>query len=279
MLKVSVRVIVAVLALVISLLDFCASTEKIPRKWATFSANITGLSRYNVSNVDVKEEILCSILATKDGLATNLFCFGPKGCVFGQVYLPDVEGEQTPDYSCYYSQVCLHDNKTLHEGEVVPSPICLTCTKRGMVNLTNDVPPLTSCTPPFVQHPFGCMYFNLKTMTLCEARAYCQSLGAQLASPTTHDNFLALVAYLLATYGTTYQKPFWAGVYYINGNHSYESNGRWPGPDGQYEWFADQPNYGGQDCVRFSFPTTYRLADDFCTSKNAVICHAWNLEI
>ncbi|XP_047736328.1 uncharacterized protein LOC125177856, partial [Hyalella azteca] len=202
MLKMSVSTTVAAVSLML-LLDFCASTDNIPRKWAAFSANITSLSRYNVSDVDVKAEILCSILATKDGKA-NLFCFGPKGCVFGQVYLPDVEGAQTPGYSCYYSQVCLHDNKTLHEGEKIPGTICpnlnLTCTKRGMVTLANDVPPLTSCTPPFVQHPFGCMYFNQTKLTLCQARAYCQSLGAQLASPTTHDKFLALMAYLTATY-------------------------------------------------------------------------------
>ncbi|XP_047741508.1 uncharacterized protein LOC125179520 [Hyalella azteca] len=135
--KVSVRATVAVVTFVISLLDFCASTENIPRKWAAFSANITGLSSSNVSDVDVKEEILCSILATKDEKA-NLFCFGPEGCVFGHVYLPDVEGEQTPGYNCYYCHVCLHDNETLHEGEKVPDTFCpnlnLTCTKRGLVN-------------------------------------------------------------------------------------------------------------------------------------------------
>ncbi|XP_047736327.1 uncharacterized protein LOC125177855 [Hyalella azteca] len=122
------------------------------------------------------------------------------------------------------------------------------------------------------------MYFYLTaSLTLCQARAYCQSLGAQVASPTTHDNYLALMAYLNSK---SYWDPIWAGVYNINGTYSYESNGRWPGPDQQYEWGPNQPNRGLETCTIFRrVPSNYSLADDFCWRNSAVICHAWNLEL
>ncbi|KAF2349826.1 C-type lectin-like [Trinorchestia longiramus] len=214
--------------------------------------------------------------------SVNLMCHKSSTCIFAATDLPRAEGNQTEDFTCFYSQVCSYEGMLLKEGENVtaPDPECagtrtLTCSKYGMIPQGTSAL-RTTCTSPFTQYEFGCMYDSDFTGTYCEVRQYCENLGANLASPETAEDCTAMIEYYNANHGA--RSSYYVGLFKMDGVWRWPANQRDPGPTSTGNWGTGQPDGDGNAGVMYKDGSGgYSIGDTSDTIVTKVICHVWGL--
>ncbi|XP_047737567.1 uncharacterized protein LOC125178262, partial [Hyalella azteca] len=230
------------------------------KEWMPVSADPAVLSTFNGQNSSrvLRSRSLCwNWASTKDW--AFIACYIPLTNASGNCSLWDdkpirnglVDLTITPGSNClavFGTDACvLEGNSHLKVGETRANPLCPklqdTCLPSGMMDVDKSTVPLRNCTSPFTVSGGMClMVYTTNKKTWCDARAYCLSLGADLATARSDQDF-AQMQTLWKSYGMT-GEYLWVGSYKINGQWVWLNSYR--NPYTMPDWYPGQPD--GGDC-------------------------------
>ncbi|XP_047488910.1 attractin-like protein 1 [Penaeus chinensis] len=192
------------------------------------------------------------VLGAPSACACRNRCFVHLLCTAFTVHLP-ASGE----VNCFFSLA------NVTTGMMKPNASSWTFCKEGCAApaapAAVSTTPGPRCTGSFVDlGAIGCYHFHEATMSFASAQSYCQSLNADLATPSSLD---PLRQYLL---DNSYTGEYWVGLRRPNG----WIDGR---PDDPSEWDAGEPNDSGP-CARLRGSSNFKAADHGCDNSYKVIC-------
>ncbi|XP_047737132.1 uncharacterized protein LOC108669269 isoform X2 [Hyalella azteca] len=214
--------------------------------------------------------IACYIPLT--GLLGNCTLWDDKPIRNGQVNLTVSTGSNNC-MAVFGTDACvLPGNSLLKVGDTRANPFCTNlqeiCLPSGMMDV--NIAPLQNCTAPFTVSGGMCLMVSSLSnkKNWCYARAYCLSLGADLATARSDQDF-AQMQTLWKSYGMTDQY-MWLGSYKVDGQWMWLNSYRNPGtmPD----WYPGQPD--GDNCGHL-YTSDAKLADVNCAESHVFMCGAF----
>ncbi|XP_069975721.1 perlucin-like [Penaeus vannamei] len=147
------------------------------------------------------------------------------------------------------------------EGCTAPAP-APTTTSAAASTTTSAAASTTAgprCAESFIDlGAIGCYHIHESYMNFADAQLYCQSLNADLATPSSLD---PLRQYLL---DNGKSGEYWVGLQRPNG----WIDGRRDEPS---EWASNEPNDSGA-CARLRESSDFKAADHGCLNSYKVIC-------
>ncbi|XP_018025958.1 uncharacterized protein LOC108681442 [Hyalella azteca] len=206
------------------------------------------------------------------GLSGNCTLWDDKPIRNGQVNLT-VSSESNNCLAVFGTDACvLPGNSLLKVGEMRANPFCTNlqdvCLPSGIVDVNKPVAPLQNCTSPFTVSGGMClMVYTANKKNWCYARAYCLSLGADLAFARSDQDFAQMQAFW-KSFGMT-GEWLWVGSYKINGQWVWLNSFR--NPYTMPDWYPGQPD--GDFCGHL-YTSDAKLADVGCATANYFMCGA-----
>ncbi|KAF2362597.1 C-type lectin-like [Trinorchestia longiramus] len=138
------------------------------------------------------------------------------------------------------------------------------CTENGIKLIEK----LDSCSEPFEDTTAGCLYIEPAQMDWCRARQKCKTLGGDLYTANTSEEFENLRQYL-RNIDTDYGH-LWVAMKKIDGEWQWLPSGRSPGPDNQGDWANSDPDGAdkGHECARIMKNKDFKLGDIKCDTND-----------
>ncbi|XP_018012057.1 uncharacterized protein LOC108669263 [Hyalella azteca] len=254
------------------------------KEWMPVSADPAVLSTFNGQNGSrvLGSRSLCwNWASTRDW--AFIACFTPLIDASGNCSLRDdkpirnglVNLTVTPGSNClavFGTDVCvLPGNSLLKVGETRVNPFCTNlqdkCLPSGMMDVDKPTAPLQNCTAPFNVSGGMCLMVSSVTKNWCEARASCLSLGADLATARSDQDFMQMQTFYKASGMTT--QYMWLGSYKVNGQWVWLNSYR--NPYTLPDWYPGQPD--AEQCGHFYSSNTV-LADEDCSKTLLFMCRA-----